>query len=291
MCHAVKAPTCHSLLFVYALCGVDRRYMIKLIISDMDGTLVTLESQLPSDFGLTLKKMKEKNILFAVASGRPYKALQDIFSQYDENIIYISENGAYCRYLDEILFQETFDKKQIKQFEKYFTGIDSGIIACCGYKCYYVNNTAVQFSNVLKDFRIDYEIVDDFENIKDEIFQLTVFFENGIDSITNLPVFNEMGHKYEIVKTHSCWIDIYKKHINKGVGIEKVYRRFNISPDETAAFGDFYNDIPMFKNVSNSYCMQSAPDDVKIYARHIVHGKPGDSVTQIIRDIIDIIDK
>jgi len=258
--------------------------MIKLIVCDMDGTLASLNSQLPPDFALTLEKMSEKNVRFAVASGRPYKALYDIFSPYGDNIIYISENGAYCRYKDEILYKETFDKKQIKQFEKYFNDREQGIIASCGYKCYYIKNTDIDFKD--NEFNIGYEIVDDFESIEDDIFQLTVFFENGIDSITDLPVFQELGHQYEIVKTHSYWIDIYQKHINKGVGIEKLYEKFNIMPNETATFGDFFNDIPMFKKVSHSYCMQSAPNDVKKHAKHIVYGMPGDSVTRVIRDII-----
>lgn len=260
--------------------------MIKLIVCDMDGTLASLNSQLPSDFALTIEKMSVRNVRFAVASGRPYKALYDIFSTYSDNIIYISENGAYCRYLDEILYKETFDKNQIKQFEKYFNSREQGIIASCGYKCYYIKNTDIDLKDILNEFKIEYEIVDDFQNIKDDIFQLTVFFENGIDSIKDLPVYQELGHKYEIVKTHSHWIDIYQKHINKGVGIEKLYRRFNVTPNETAAFGDFFNDIPMFKKVLHSYCMQSAPNGVKQYAKHIVYGASGYSVTKVIRDII-----
>ncbi len=260
--------------------------MIRLIVCDMDGTLASENSQLPSDFALTLEKLGDKNIKFAIASGRPYKALYDMLSPYGDEIIYISENGAYVRYKNEILYKETFDKKQIKQFERFFTGRDQGIIACCGYKCYYIKNVEVNFKEVLDEFRIGYETVDDFGNINDDIFQLTAFYENGINSVEDMPVFQEMSCLYQVVKTHSHWLDIYKKHINKGTGIEKVYKRFRILPEETVAFGDFFNDIPMFEKVFHSYCMESAPEDVKKYARYIVNGTSGSPVTQIIRNII-----
>ena len=66
----------------------------------------------------------------------------------------------------------------------------------------------------INKFKIGYEFIEDFENIEDDIFQLTVFFGNGIDSVTDLPVYHELDRQYEIVKTHSYRIDIYKKRSN-----------------------------------------------------------------------------
>lgn len=260
--------------------------MIKLITCDMDGTLVCKDGQLPSDFASLLNAMGERNVFFAVASGRPYRALYDILGPYGDDIIYISENGAYTRYKDEILLERTLDLDIIHHFASYFNSYEHGFLAACGLKSYYINWNNPEFLDSLSAFKIRYSIVEDLVKIEDKIFQLTVFFPNGINTVTNLPLYREFGDRYEFAITHTHWIDIYPKDINKGIGLEAVYKKLNIKPEETCVFGDFYNDIPMFLNAHHSYCMESAPNDVKIHAEHIIHGEGGHTVTRAIREII-----
>ena len=74
--------------------------MIKLICSDIDGTLLpegTAEIN-PEIFDV-IRKLKEKDIIFAAASGRPYSSIVRLFESVKNDIIFVSENGAYvsCR--------------------------------------------------------------------------------------------------------------------------------------------------------------------------------------------------
>ena len=68
--------------------------MIKLIACDMDGTLLDSQKRLPMDFSEVLAALKEKGVLFAVASGRQYAALRRDFEPYIEDVLFICENGA-----------------------------------------------------------------------------------------------------------------------------------------------------------------------------------------------------
>lgn len=260
--------------------------MIKLIVCDMDGTLVCKDGQLPSDFALMLDAMRENGILFAVASGRPYIALHDIMSTLGENIIYISENGAYTRYRHNILYKRTFDTGVIHRFASWFNCREHGFLAACGLKCYYIANDISEFLNSLSSFRISYALTDDFTDIDDEIFQLTVFFPMGVKTVRDIPLYREFGDSYEFAITHTHWIDIYPKDVNKGVGLEAIYRSFGIKSDETVVFGDFYNDIPMFLKAGYSYCLDTAPCEVKAHASHIIYGECGYAVTEAIKNIL-----
>ena len=56
--------------------------MIKLIATDMDGTLLDENKKLPKDFFNILTKLEDKNIKFVVASGRPYATLYNDFKPY-----------------------------------------------------------------------------------------------------------------------------------------------------------------------------------------------------------------
>ena len=69
--------------------------MIKLIASDMDGTLLDNEKRLPEDFFPVLDELIEKKITFTVASGRTYSALEHLFpEEYREKLSFICDNGA-----------------------------------------------------------------------------------------------------------------------------------------------------------------------------------------------------
>ena len=260
--------------------------MIKLIACDMDGTLVCGDGQLPSDFSVLLKAMRESGIMFAVASGRPYKALYDIMSPYGSDIIYVSENGAYTKYKDKILLERTLDRGIIDRFASYFNCPEHGFLASCGLKSYYISHNTPEFLDSLSSFKIKYSFTDDLSKVDDKIFQLTVFFPGGVHTVKDIPLFHEFGNEYEFAITHTHWIDIYPKDINKGVGLDAVYRSLGIKPEEACVFGDFYNDIPMFLRAAHSYCMESAPADVKAYAKHIIRGEGGYPVTGTIREIM-----
>lgn len=260
--------------------------MIKLIACDMDGTLVCEDGRLPSDFAFLLERMNESGVLFAVASGRPYKALHDILSPFGDNIVYISENGAYTIYKNEILLKRTLDSGIIHRFASYFNCPEHGFLASCGLKSYYISSHTPELLASLSLFRIGHELAEDLAKVDDDIFQLTVFFPGGINTVANLPLYHEFGDKYEFAITHTHWIDIYPKDVNKGIGLEAVYGKLDIRPEEACVFGDFFNDIPMFMKARHSYCMESAPAEVKASAKHIVSGESGYPVTRTIREIL-----
>ena len=74
--------------------------MIKLIASDLDGTLLDDNKNLPSDFFETLDELEKRGITFAVASGRTYTAADHLFpEEYRKKIAFICDNGA-CTYLN-----------------------------------------------------------------------------------------------------------------------------------------------------------------------------------------------
>ena len=68
--------------------------MIKLIACDMDGTLLDSAKRLPAELPEVIAKLKEKGVLFCVASGRQYASLRRDFDAYADDMLFICENGA-----------------------------------------------------------------------------------------------------------------------------------------------------------------------------------------------------
>lgn len=69
--------------------------MIKLIASDMDGTLLNDRKELPGDFFEVFDELERRGIKFTVASGRSFDAVAHLFpEEYRTRLDFICDNGA-----------------------------------------------------------------------------------------------------------------------------------------------------------------------------------------------------
>ena len=88
--------------------------MIKLIVSDMDGTLVNDEKKIDENIYEILPKLKEMGIKFVVASGRQYPSLLADFREHKKDVILCSENGAFIVDDGQELYAGCMTKEQVK---------------------------------------------------------------------------------------------------------------------------------------------------------------------------------
>ncbi len=84
--------------------------MLKLIASDLDGTLLQGTREISREAVAMIKKLSEMGILFAAASGRQYPNLRRLFEPVKDDIAYICENGALVVYQGRVLHKDVFDR-------------------------------------------------------------------------------------------------------------------------------------------------------------------------------------
>ena len=87
--------------------------MIKLIATDMDGTLLDENGHLPEGFIDILDRIKAKNIKLVVASGRPYYTLQTNFGPIGRYLSFICENGAIVVDNNKIIYESIIDSNVV----------------------------------------------------------------------------------------------------------------------------------------------------------------------------------
>jgi HAD superfamily hydrolase (TIGR01484 family) len=86
--------------------------MIKLIASDLDGTLLQNGAQqLTNEVIPYIKKLQDMGIIFVAASGRQYANMQRLFEPIKEEIAFICENGALVIYKGKILHKTIINKE------------------------------------------------------------------------------------------------------------------------------------------------------------------------------------
>ena len=89
--------------------------MIKLVASDLDGTLLhNYQQTVPKEIYDTIKALHEKGIIFTAASGRQYANIRRLFAPLGFDIPYIAENGSMCVYKEEVLATGLTPSKTIR---------------------------------------------------------------------------------------------------------------------------------------------------------------------------------
>jgi len=93
---------------------IERFEMIKLIVSDIDGTLLEDGGNAvnPELFDVILQ-LRKQGIQFAAASGRQWASIEQVFKPIDEKIFYLSDNGAYIGCHGRNLFLNTVDRQVV----------------------------------------------------------------------------------------------------------------------------------------------------------------------------------
>ncbi len=110
------------------------------------------------------------------------------------------------------------------------------------------------------------ELVDNLLEVDDDILKVSICEHSGVQQET-VDYLNEDDSEYQVRASTDIWIDAANKSADKGEAVEFVQKKLNILRDETAAFGDYLNDLEMMKSVRYSFAMGNAHPDIKKNSR------------------------
>lgn len=243
--------------------------MIKLVATDMDGTLLDERGYLPEGFVEILTRLRDKKIKLVIASGRPYYTLQSNFGPMSGYLSYVCENGALVVDNNEVIYKSVIDKDIVKEIINTADPIIETAVVLCSADCAYMEETDDDIMDEVRKYYTKLEIVKDLHAIEDEIIKVTLCnLDNSAETLEK--IFNpQFGDKLSVVGSGKYWIDMTNTGVNKGVALKTLMDADNITKEETMALGDYYNDIDMLKQAEYSFVMENAPEDMKQHGKYI----------------------
>lgn len=260
--------------------------MIKLIATDMDGTLLDDKGRIPEDFVTVFNKLKDIGIKFVVASGRPYPTLYENFKPISDDLCYICDNGAYVVEKEGKAKISIIDKSYIKSIIRACSDIPNITVVLCGTKGAYHTPCSDEILKEIDKYYIQKKIVDDLLSVDDDIFKVAICDFNN-SSKNSYPILNPLfKDDLKVVISGEVWMDIMNKGVNKGTAIEQIQKDMDISYEETMVFGDFYNDIEMLERAYYSFVMENANEDMKKHGRFIAKSNSENGVIEAIKEYI-----
>ncbi|EKQ51062.1 MULTISPECIES: HAD family hydrolase [unclassified Clostridium] len=239
--------------------------MIKLIATDMDGTLLDENGHLPDGFVDILDRVRAKNIKLVAASGRPYYTLQTNFGPVGRYLSFICENGALVVDNNEIIYKNILAKDIVKDMITELKTVEGNAIVLCAPNCAYTENYSEENLAEIRKYYTTLNIVDDLSKVDDDIIKIAICNLDGTNNIAE----SKFKDDYYIVASGEIWTDIMNKGVNKGIALKNLMDTDNISKEETMALGDYYNDIEMLEQAEYSFVMENAPDDMRHYGKYI----------------------
>ncbi|MBD7913537.1 HAD family hydrolase [Clostridium sp. Sa3CUN1] len=261
--------------------------MIRLIASDMDGTLLNSNNEINEEFFEVFNKLKEKNIIFAAASGRQYYNLVKRFEKISDDIMFIAENGTFVAYKGKEILVNSLDREVANELIKIGRNIDNAYVILCGKKSAYIEKRDERLVKETKKYYERYEIVEDLTKIEDDILKVTICDFSGSEFNSN-KYFKDYWDKLQVTVSGERWLDITSNGVNKGVAIEKVQEIYDINPKETMVFGDYLNDLEMMEKAYYSYAMENAHEDLKKVSNFIAKSNNDNGVVETIKEVIKL---
>lgn len=242
--------------------------MIKLIVSDLDGTLIGADNQVNSEFYEIFQELKRRKIKFVAASGRQCPNMKEVLSKVKDEIIFVSDNGGMIQEKDEILYMSQFSSTEINEIVQVGMQVPNAGVFLCGSKSAYLIHIDDELREAAETYYSDWKVVDSIDDIDDEIVKISLF-EKSNKSAAIFPFFKSFGEKYKFVLGADMWFDIVPQGTSKGTAVVELQKRFNITSEETVVFGDYLNDLEMLKTAKYSYAMKNAHPEVIQQASYI----------------------
>ena len=260
--------------------------MIKLIATDMDGTLLNDNGNINEKIFDLIHVLNEKDIKFAAASGRFYSQLRKNFEKVNTDMIFIAHNGALVKYNNKgkTLYSNSIDKEEIEHVINLNPKLGEELFLA-GENEAYIVNPSEDMLNEFTSFEVPVVILKSFSEIKNPIYKITYYMADGVNPTIVDYLKENLNDKLEFVVSGDKWIDIMNKGISKGNAIKILQEKFKINQKNTMVFGDYYNDLTMFKAAHYSYAMENAPEDVKKHANFIAESNNEDGVYNVIASL------
>lgn len=261
---------------------------IKLIASDLDGTIIDSYNKIAVQNQDAIKQIQSKNIGFAISTGKIYSSVKNICENF---------NASYGIFGNGI---QVIDFKTGKEI--YCSSLDKNIVLDCikiaksyGLHIHFYTNTSIVTEKLMyMDLRnyilnqksgqnLGVQIVDniyDFTKKSNEkILRFIISGEQELSNIkneiskkldVNITLINKYGkYKDTIIDKEYEYLDITSSNTSKGNALNLLREYLQLSQEEVMAVGDNINDTDMLQNAGIGVAVANASDQLKQIASYV----------------------
>ena len=267
-----------------------RELRYKLIVSDLDGTLLNSDVQITQRTLCAIQRYQSLGGLFTYATGRSEESTRKIAEQTGIKIPGIVLNGAkVVSHLDGYVIFETFlDGESTKKAFAAFRKLHKNVIIYRDDTRYIAEFTEV-IDKYLQRVRHGVTLIENIDQVIGDgsgIRKLLVIDpaqEEELIVNTAKPIF---GDNYNCIKSDPEYYEFLAPGTSKGCALAALTEHLQIKLSETAAIGDHLNDISMIEAAGLGVAVANAEREVLATADYITESNNEDGVASLIEKVI-----
>lgn len=237
--------------------------MVKLIFSDIDGTLLPYgETAIDPALFPLIRALRQRGVLFCPASGRQYHSLRSLFVPVAEELCFLCENGAilYGPGSEEdapILAQTIMDREDVLALsEDMVTKVLPQITLSGARSMYTLTGCGEDFVRYMRDEKhCTIRVLQSLEEVPEDIMKVSVYCPTGTDAPQAI-LGPKWAGKFQMAAAGPDWVDFTVA--DKGTGARKLCAALGIPLSDAMAFGDNWNDEAMLSAVGTPWIMKQA---------------------------------
>ncbi len=217
--------------------------MVKLIVSDVDGTLLASgEKCLSENITNALTCAKDSGIKFAIASGRSYCSLAEIFDSIKDDVYFICHDGSVIIENSKLLYARPISMTDVLSIVRNDLYKDCGIVLGTPFCSYVIKNVPDLESHISGLHTDSVCFTQDLYKITEPICKISIFNSK----CTPAPI-SFKPQMLRVCYNNFGWCEYVSSIANKGLAVSDLQMRLYLSKFDTVCLGDGENDIEMMK--------------------------------------------
>lgn len=249
-------------------------HRIRLVLADVDGTLVTKDKILTERANAAVHKLHERDILFAITSGRPPRGMQMLIAPLKLTTPIAGFNGGVFTNPDlSVIEAHTIEPAAAAHAVELIR--KAGLVA-------WLYTPETWFVPDLKGPHVDREawtvkfppqLLENFDGHLDHAVKI-VGVSDDLGAVQKAEEIcqKELRGTVSAQRSQPYYLDVTHTSANKGGVADFLSKRLKIPLEEMAALGDMPNDVPMFEKCGLSIAMGQSSPEVQAKANFITAG-------------------
>jgi Cof subfamily protein (haloacid dehalogenase superfamily) len=264
--------------------------LIKLVLTDMDGTFLNNRGDFNRELYKDVKKiMQEKGVMFAPVTGKQCERVEELFGEDSKDLWILGDSATRIKHNGEFVYESLLSNKLgleiIRLLEEI--SLEHTIIACTRNGAVIKDNIPQEEAAIVRKSYAQVRQVSNFNEITEDFIKITIHdpLLRCMETREKLSSFFQSAY---IVASEAAWIDIANANVHKGTTVEHLQRILNVTPEETMAFGDGYNDLELMVRATYSFAVRNAVEELKDVANFITRSNEDDAVMKTIIQMLSL---
>jgi Cof subfamily protein (haloacid dehalogenase superfamily) len=251
--------------------GAAPRPAIRLLLADVDGTLVTPEKVLTAEAVEAVHRLRDAGLLFAITSGRPPRGMEMLVKPLDLQTPIAAFNGGLIVDPDmTVIERRVLPESLVGPLADLMRSFGLSVWVYRGTDWFVPDINGPHVAREAQTVKFSPIVMSALTGLTDEVAKL-VGVSDDHDAVTSAAsaVHDQFGDHVTAAPSQPYYLDVTHPQANKGAVVQYLADRYRLSPDDIATIGDMPNDILMFAHSGLSIAMGNADPQVQRAARRI----------------------